>query len=146
MKKFAIASALVALAAGLAVAQTDPIATRENTMKGLGKSWDGQVDKMVKGSLPYDQKAVDDSLRKIVAAAKFMPTLFPDNSKTGEKTRALPAIWENKDDLDARFKKIGDLAASYEGKITNLATLKAAYDGVDKTCEDCHDKYRARRR
>ena len=34
-----------------------------------------------------------------------MRPLFPDNSKTGGDTAALPAIWENKADFDAKLTK-----------------------------------------
>jgi cytochrome c556 len=146
VKRILLASTLIALAVGFAAAQDDPIATREKTMSNMGKAWDGQLGKMTKGELPYDQKAVDATLAKVVAAAKLVPTLFPENSKTGEKTRALPAIWEHTDDVDARFKKLGEQAASYKGKITDLPTLKAAFEVIDKNCDDCHDKYRARKK
>ena len=41
-----------------------------------------------------------------------MPALFPDDSKTGGDTAALPAIWENKSDFDARFAAFGKDAAA----------------------------------
>jgi cytochrome c556 len=146
VKRILLAATFVAVVVGFAAAQDDPIAAREKIMTEMSKAWDGQLGKMTKGQLPYDQAVVDATFAKVVSAAKLMPTLLPENSKTGEKTRALPAVWDHKEDVDARFEKLGKTAVSYQGKVTDVATLKTAFEAVDKNCDDCHDKYRARKK
>ena len=56
---------------------------------------------------PYDAKTVQAALDIYIDASKKLPGLFPDDSKTGEKTQALPEIWAHKDDFNARFVKFG---------------------------------------
>ena len=70
----------------------------------------GEATKTVVGMLkgaPFDLAAVKAALKKYGDAAAKAPALFPDDSKTGD-TNALPAIWENKADFEARFAKLGE--------------------------------------
>ena len=67
-------------------------------------------------------KTLDEGATKSAA-------LFPDNSKTGGGTAALPAIWQNKADFDARFAKfVKDVAAAQAG-IVDEATLQETRSG-----------------
>jgi cytochrome c556 len=70
--------------------------------------------------------------------------LFPDTSKTGGGTAALPAIWENKADFDARFAQfVKDVQAARAG-ITDEATFKELAPAVFKNCGGCHELYKAK--
>ncbi len=70
----------------------------------------------------------------------------PDNSKIGGDTAALPAIWENKADFEARLAKFGTAAKEAEGKVKDLDGLKATWAGFAKdNCGGCHEKYRAKK-
>jgi cytochrome c556 len=144
VKRILLISLFLSLGAVAVFAKGDPIVTRENTMKGLGKSFFGDLNKMQKGQIPYDQATVDATFAKIIAASKAAPNLFPDDSKTGEKTHALPKIWQNKADFNARFKKLGADATTLKPTVTDVATLKAAYVTVNKDCSGCHQNYRAK--
>src|SRR5271168_3932745 len=79
-----------------AVAQEDPIKARKALMKANGDQAK-IAGAMVKGEAPFDIAAVHKILATFQDAAAKMPGLFPDNSKTGEDTAALPKIWENMD-------------------------------------------------
>ena len=70
-------------------------------------------------------------------AAK-MPALFPATSKDGD-TAALPAIWDNKADFDAKMAKFSADAKAAAGKVTNVETLKAEVGDVRKNCGGCHN-------
>jgi cytochrome c556 len=137
------ALAVAALAVGVTavVAQQDPIEARKALMKGNGKEA-GIGSKMAKGEEPFAL----DKAKKIFATyqetATKAPALFPDNSKTGGDTRALPAIWEKKDDFNAKFTKFGADAKAAEAATTDLDSFKAQFTEVQKNCGGCHQPYR----
>src|SRR5947208_2700512 len=117
MRAFVVAGAL---ALGItAVAAQDPIAARKALMKSTGQQA-GSGAAMVKGEAPFDlakAKAVFVAFQDTAAKA---PALFPDTSKTGGETAALPKIWENKADFDARLTKFGADAKAAEASVTDL--------------------------
>jgi cytochrome c556 len=141
MKRF-IASALI-FALGLSAAMADDvIAQRRALMKANGDSSKAVVA-MLRGA-PYDDAAVKAALKTYTDAAAKMPALFPLDSKTGGDTAALPAVWENKADFDARFKKFGEDATAAASSITDAASFKANMPAVLKNCNSCHETYRAK--
>jgi cytochrome c556 len=140
---FAVAAFVAAAVGATAVfAQSDPIKEREHLMKENGQHAKVVVQ-MVKGEKPYDAKAVQAAFAQWHETAEKLPGLFPPNSKSGEKTRASPKIWQNKKDFDekaAAFKKaVADNRAKAEG---SLDGLKVALNAVGKACSNCHDDYR----
>ena len=69
---------------------------------------------------------------------------FPDNTKEGFKTEALPSIWENKDEFNSLMKKSS----------TDMIELAKVIDSSDdvgaslqkfmwSNCKACHSKFRA---
>ena len=68
--------------------------------------------------------------------------MFPDTSKTGGKTSAMPAIWENKADFDARLAKLASDSKAAIEATKDLDTFKAQFTGVTKSCGGCHQLYR----
>ena len=72
------------------------------------------------------------------------PTLFPDNSKTGGGTAALPAIWQNKADFDARFVKFAKDVAAAQAGIVDEASFKKLAPAVFQNCGGCHELYKAK--
>jgi len=72
--------------------------------------------------------------------AKRIPTLFTAPPPAGAETRALPKIWENKADFEAKAAALAKAAS--EGKSGTLDELKASFPNVQKACGDCHDTYR----
>ena len=69
---------------------------------------------------------------------------FPENSKEGFKTEALPAIWENKEEFNNLMTKASDdmieLAAIIETSDDISSSLKQLMWG---NCKACHSKFRA---
>ena len=69
--------------------------------------------------------------------------LFPENSKEGFKTGALPTIWEDKDNFNALMTKASN-------DMVKLASVIESSDDVRSTigklmwsnCKACHSKYR----
>ena len=69
---------------------------------------------------------------------------FPDNTKEGFKTEALPIIWENKDEFNNLMKKSSadmiKLAKVIESSDDVRATLQKF---MWSNCKACHSKFRA---
>ena len=98
----------MALSAGVALAMSgaEAIKERRALMKENGEATKPIVP-MLKGQAPFELATVQKALKTYLNAAEKMPALFPPDSKTGD-THALPAIWEDTADFDARFKKLGE--------------------------------------
>jgi len=69
---------------------------------------------------------------------------FPDNTKEGFKTGALPSIWENKDEFNNLMKKSStdmiELVKVIETSDDVRATLQKL---MWSNCKACHSKFRA---
>ena len=143
MKRFVVMAALTACGVGAAWADSAAIAQRKALMKGDGAAVQALLP-MIKGAAPFDLATVQKSLNTFVAAAAEEPTLFPDDSKTGGGTNALPAIWDNKADFNARFVKFGQDAAAALVSITDEASFKAKIGPVLENCGSCHALYHAK--
>src|ERR1043166_7983376 len=102
MVRAMLAVASFVLAASLAAAQTNPIAARKALMKANGDQAKIGAG-IAKGEAPFDAAKVQAIFATFIDAAEKAPALFPYNSKTGGKTEALPAIWKNKPDFEARL-------------------------------------------
>ncbi len=126
------------------VAQSDPIATRKDAMKQVARA-NGEVSKISKGEAPFKLETVQAALKIMEESSRKMPALYPDTSKTGGETRALPRIWETKAEFDASFEKFGKDAAAASAKIVDEASFKTAYGEVLRNCDSCHDTYRQKR-
>jgi cytochrome c556 len=137
--------AIAALAVGVTavVAQSDPIAARKAMMKANGQSA-GQGNKFMKGEEKFDLAKAQAIFAAYQKAAAEFGKLFPENSKTGGDTAALPAIWENKADFDAKLAKLGADAKDAAAKVKDEASFKAVFPEVQKNCGGCHQTYRKR--
>ena len=134
------------LAVGMAsvMAQNDPIATRKDMMKQVGRA-NAEVSKISKGDAPFKLETVQAALKTIQDASRAMPNLFPDNTKTGGDTAALPKVWETKADFNTRWEKMGKDAAAASAKIVDEASFKTAYSEVTGNCGGCHEGYRMKK-
>src|SRR5262249_37513901 len=129
MRTVLVATAL-ALGVTTALAQ-DPIADRKALMKENGK--EAQVGtKFMKGEEPFDLAKAKAIFAAYASAASKAPALFPETSKTGGDTAALPAVWEKKADFDAKFAKFGADAKDAEAKVTDEASFKQIFPTVQK--------------
>lgn len=136
------AAALVGVSA--AIAEGDAIAQRKDVLKGFGDATKPVVG-MVKGEAPFDLAAVQKTLNVYIDGAKKLPTLFPDNSKTGGDTAALPKIWDEKAKFDGLFAKLGAESKTALEAIKDEATLKAQFPKLLGNCKACHDDYRQKK-
>jgi len=145
MMKRAFAAIFVVTAAVTALAQSDPIAARKALMKENDQNA-VIVVRMMRGMAPFDAAKVDAAFGQWADTAQKLPGLFPDSSKTGQKTRASSKIWVTKADFDAKAAAFGKVVADNREKAkASLDGLRAAIPAIGKTCDACHRDYRLSR-
>ena len=144
MNRTVLAVAAIAIGVTAVAAQSDPIATRKAVMKENGAQTKTGAA-MEKGEAPYDQTKAQAIFANYIDVAAKMPALFPPNSKTGGDTAALPAVWDNKADFDAKFAKFGAEAKAAQASVKDLDSFKTSFSGLTKNCGGCHETYRAKR-
>ena len=147
MKRTILTAALLAgVVSGTAWAQSaaDAIAQRQAGFKAIAAAT-GEVKKVMDAG--GDLTTVAAKAEEIGAFAKRMPALFPAGSGTesGQKTRALAAIWQNKSDFDANAgimaREADRLAMAL--KANDKTASAAAFGAMTGQCGACHRPYRA---
>ncbi|WP_309662128.1 cytochrome c [Sphingomonas sp.] len=141
MKRIVLAAALAALGVTAVLAQSNPIAARKALMKGNNDNASNLV-KMTRGEQPYDAAKVNAAFAQWADTAQKLPSLFPDNSKEGDQTRATAKIWETRSDFDAKVAAFAKAVADNRDKAKNVDDLKIALGAVGKACDGCHEQYR----
>ena len=75
---------------------------------------------------------------------KRLLDLFPENSKVGFKTEALPSIWENKDEFNLLMTKASSNMIELTSVIDGAEDMKATLGKyMWSSCKACHSKFRA---
>ncbi len=144
--RIVLAAFAVACSAGVVLAQSDPVKERESLMKQNDEHAKVVVP-MMRGQRPFDAKAVDAAFAQWAETAQKLPSLFPDNAKTGGDNRASPKIWENKKDFEEKAAEFGKAVADNRAKaVASLDGLKAAIPVVGQACDNCHKSYRLSKR
>jgi cytochrome c556 len=83
-------------------------------------------------------------MKKISNNYKKLLDYFPENTKEGFKTEALPSIWENKDEFNALMQKASDDMIKLAKAIDTADDLKAIQKKLMwSNCSSCHNKFRA---
>jgi cytochrome c556 len=103
------------------------------------------LNAMAKGEAPFDAAKAQALFSGIEERSKIAAGLFPDDTKEGEKTRAKAEIWQNKADFDAKMNEFLKSVAAAKTASTSADSFKAATKHMVETCDNCHEKYRARR-
>ena len=75
---------------------------------------------------------------------KTLIEYFPDNSKEGFKTEALPLIWENKKEFNDLMKKSSDDMIKLTSIIEDSEDIRATLTQMMwSNCKACHSRFRA---
>ena len=70
--------------------------------------------------------------------------LFPENSKEGFGTEALPSIWENKDEFNLLMTKASNNMIELTSVVVEAEDMKATLEKyMWSSCKSCHSKFRA---
>ena len=138
----ALAAAFLVLGVGAVIAQSDPIATRKGLMKENQDNAEIVV-RMMRGQAPFDAAKVEAAFAQWTDTAQKLPSLFPGNSKSGQKTRAAPKIWTAKADFDDKATAFGKVVADNRDKAKgSVDALRAAIPAIGNACDACHKDYR----
>ncbi len=136
-------AALIAVGATAVAAQNlEVIKARKEILKGFGAAAK-DPGAMMKGEAKFDLAKVQAALKTFQEGAAKLPAMFPDDSKTGGETEALPEIWTKKADFDERFKRLASASADAAGKITDELAFQDVWPKLlGDNCSSCHKVYR----
>ena len=120
--------------------------TVEEIIKGRKAMFSENYQNVKKISILLKSKKIEEAkplMKKISENYKRLLDYFPENTKEGFKTEALPSIWENKDEFNALMQKASNdmikLAKAIE-TADDLRTLQK--DLMWSNCTACHSKFR----
>jgi cytochrome c556 len=83
-------------------------------------------------------------MKKISDNYKKLLDYFPENTKEGFKTEALPNIWENKKDFNTLMQKASDDMLKLAKAIDTADDLGAIQKKLMwSNCSACHNRFRA---
>jgi cytochrome c556 len=140
-----VAVLVVAGATAVSAQNLEAIKARQDLLEAMGKAAKAP-GAMLKGEAKFDLAKVQAALKVIQENAPKLPDLFPEDSKTGGDTEALPVIWEKKDDVVSRFKKLVADAKTAESAITDDVTFQTEWPKVAGNCGGCHKIYRQKKK
>jgi cytochrome c556 len=134
---------IVSLTAWLttAAAQSDAIRLRQEILAGFGRAVK-EPGTMLRQEAPFDLTVVQTSLKTLADGAPKLKSLFPDDSKSGAYTEALPTIWEGKDDFLRIIEQLSASAIAAKAAIKDEATFRSEWGKVSSNCRACHKVYR----
>ncbi len=147
MKRTIVVVGAMLLGAGAVMADQKLAVEQDNLMRSQGKAMYGVIGKMVKGDIPYDQKAVDDAVAQLEITVGKIANTFAKNPKEDVVNATYGAsqkIWQNKADFDSKIPPVQKAIADVKGKIKNVDDLKVAFKSVTDRCTDCHETYRVK--
>ena len=136
-------SIVAALAVGVTAvyAQSAAIGQRKEILKSFGAAMKAP-GAMAKGEAPFELAKVQASLKTLSEGAPKLEMLFPDDSKTGGETQALPVIWEKKAEFTGLFKKLAADATAASAAIKDEASFKTEWPKIGANCGTCHKTFR----
>ena len=121
--------------------------TVEEIIKGRKAMFSENYQNAKKISILLKSKKIEEAkplIKKISDNYKKLLDYFPENTKEGFKTEALPSIWENKDEFNALMQKASDDMIKLAKVIETAEDLRAVQKELMwNNCSACHSKFRA---
>ena len=119
----------------------------EEIIKGRKAMFSENYQNAKQISILLKQKKIEEAkplMKKISDNYKKLLDYFPENSKEGFKTEALPSIWENKDEFNALMQKASDDMIKLAKAIDNADDVRAIQKELMwNNCSSCHNRFRA---
>ena len=138
--KLMIGVGALMIAGGVVFAQSAAIKQRQSIMDGWIEAAK-PIGVQLRGQSPFNLADSQKFLGLILEGAPKMAALYPDDSKTGGKTAALPGIWDDKPKFLAGYVKIEADAKAAFALIKDEASFKAEMPKVASNCVSCHKIY-----
>ena len=121
--------------------------TVEEIIKGRKAMFSENYQNVKKISILLKSKKIEEAkplMKKISENYKRLLDYFPENTKEGFKTEALPSIWENKDEFNALMQKASNDMIKLAKAIETADDLKAVQKELMwSNCTACHSRFRA---
>ena len=121
--------------------------TVEEIIKGRKAMFSENYQNAKKISILLKSKKIEEAkplMKKISDNYIKLLDYFPENTKEGFKTEALPSIWENKDEFNALMKKASEDMIKLAKAIDTAEDLRAAQKELMwSNCTACHSRFRA---
>ena len=102
----------------------------EEIIKGRKAMFSENYQNAKKISILLKSKKIEEAkplMKKISDNYKKLLDYFPENTKEGFKTEALPSIWENKDEFNALMQKASDDMLKLAKAIDTAEDLNVAF-------------------
>ena len=119
----------------------------EEIIKGRKAMFSENYQNAKKISILLKSKKIEEAkplMKKISDNYKKLLDYFPENTKEGFKTEALPSIWENKDEFNALMQKASDDMLKLAKAIDTADDLRAVQKELMwNNCSACHSRFRA---
>ncbi|MDB3858155.1 cytochrome c [Pelagibacteraceae bacterium] len=119
----------------------------EEIIKGRKAMFSENYQNAKQISILLKQKKIEEAkplMKKISDNYKKLLDYFPENSKEGFKTEALPSIWKNKDEFNALMQKASDDMIKLAKAIDTAEDLRAIQKELMwSNCSACHNRFRA---
>ena len=119
----------------------------EEIIKGRKAMFSENYQNAKQISILLKQKKINEAkplMKKISDNYIKLLDYFPDNTKEGFKTEALPSIWENKDEFNALMQKASDDMIKLAKAIDTAEDLRAIQKELMwSNCSACHNRFRA---
>ncbi len=121
--------------------------TVEELIKGRKAMFSENYQTGKKISILLKSKKIEEAkplIKKMSSNYKKLLDYFPENTKEGFKTEALPSIWENKDQFNALMQKASDDMIKLAKAIETAEDLRAVQKELMwSNCSACHNRFRA---
>ena len=119
----------------------------EEIIKGRKAMFSENYQNAKQISILLKQKKINEAkplMKKISDNYIKLLDYFPDNTKEGFKTEALPSIWENKDEFNALMQKASNDMIKLAKAIDTAEDLRAVQKELMwSNCSACHNRFRA---
>jgi cytochrome c556 len=139
---FAVALGALALDAAAQAKPEVLVKQRQAAMTLQGKYF-GPLVGMAQGKAPYSAETVQRNAAYLETLSKMPWDGFQESTK-GEKSAALPAVWEKQ----GEFKQAAERLESEAAKLAQVSksgdegAVKAQIGAVGKSCGGCHENFR----
>ena len=121
--------------------------TVEEIIKGRKAMFSENYQNAKKISILLKSKKIEEAkplMKKISDNYKKLLEYFPENTKEGFKTEALPSIWENKDEFNVLMQKASDDMIKLAKAIDTAEDLRVVQKELMwSNCTACHSRFRA---